>query len=133
MKTYAELCPNLTAYQIWMVKSNLKYIEAEGLETVVNRLRANGYNNIADGVVACHEHRERVSLKGTKTPEEVAERCRNMEIVDLREVQAKLQGVLDGTIPNPAVNEANRRILSRNLGIVTRILETREEEVYRVS
>lgn len=34
----------------WMVKSNLQYIEAEGVETVVNRLRVQGYDRVANAV-----------------------------------------------------------------------------------
>jgi hypothetical protein len=40
----------LDAYERWMVKSNLEYIKTEGLEVVVARLRANGYNRVANVV-----------------------------------------------------------------------------------
>lgn len=46
---------NLNPFQQWMVRSNLQYIPAEGLDVVVNRLRANGYPNIADGVTEAYE------------------------------------------------------------------------------
>ena len=45
----------LNPFQQWMVRSNLQYIPAEGLDVVVNRLRANGYPNIADGVTEAYE------------------------------------------------------------------------------
>jgi len=50
MKTHNE--KPLDAVELWMVKSNLEYVKAEGLETVVARLRANGYNRVAAGVEA---------------------------------------------------------------------------------
>lgn len=40
----------LNPFEQWMVKSNLQYIEAEGVEAVVNRLRVQGYNRVADAV-----------------------------------------------------------------------------------
>ncbi len=45
----------LNPFECWMVRSNLQYIPAEGLELVVNRLRDNGYPNIAEGVIQAHE------------------------------------------------------------------------------
>lgn len=43
---------DLDAYERWMVESNLEYVTNEGLEVVVNRLRARGYGRVADGVAA---------------------------------------------------------------------------------
>jgi hypothetical protein len=40
----------LTAYELWMVKSNLQYVDRDGIELVVARLKANGYHRVADGV-----------------------------------------------------------------------------------
>jgi hypothetical protein len=40
----------LDAFDLWMVKQNLKYAKTEGLETVVARLRANGYHTVAAAV-----------------------------------------------------------------------------------
>lgn len=40
----------LDAFQQWMVARNLEYVETEGLEAVLDRLRAQGYNRVADAV-----------------------------------------------------------------------------------
>jgi len=45
----------LTPFEQWMVKSNLAYVAAEGIDVVVARLRANGYNRVADGVQAAYD------------------------------------------------------------------------------
>jgi hypothetical protein len=39
-------------YTDWMIEQNIKYAQIEGTETVVARLRALGYNRVADGVQA---------------------------------------------------------------------------------
>ena len=41
----------LDTVQQWMVKRNLEYVQTEGIEAVVNRLRENGYNKVADAVL----------------------------------------------------------------------------------
>lgn len=40
----------LNPFEQWMARSNLQYIPAEGLELVCHRLRAQGYDHIADEV-----------------------------------------------------------------------------------
>lgn len=45
----AEAKP-LGAFEQWMVKSNLERLKTEGLETIVARLRASGYDRVADAV-----------------------------------------------------------------------------------
>jgi len=42
----------LNPFEKWMVKSNMQYVPAEGIETVCARLRAAGYPQIAAGVEA---------------------------------------------------------------------------------
>ena len=42
----------LDGMQQWMVKCNLEYVKTEGLEVVLARLRAQGYNMVADAVEA---------------------------------------------------------------------------------
>jgi len=42
----------LSPFERWMVKSNLEHVKTEGLEKIVNTLRANGYYRIADAVEA---------------------------------------------------------------------------------
>jgi hypothetical protein len=45
----------ISPVELWMAKSNLRYIPAEGLATVVARLRANGYERVARTVEALVE------------------------------------------------------------------------------
>lgn len=46
----------LNPFERWMVKSNLEHLEEYGgLEVAVARLRANGYDRIADAVKAAGE------------------------------------------------------------------------------
>lgn len=40
----------LNPFEQWMVKSNLERLKIEGLETIVDRLRATGYYRVADAV-----------------------------------------------------------------------------------
>jgi len=40
----------LNPFEVWMVKQNLGYVKDEGLEIVVARLRAQGYNRVAEAV-----------------------------------------------------------------------------------
>jgi len=42
----------LSAFEKWMVKSNLQYVKAEGVAAVVARLKANGYSKVAAAVQA---------------------------------------------------------------------------------
>ncbi len=47
--------PDLGPFEQWMVKSNMRYIPEEGVEVVVARLRANGYDRIARAVQQAHD------------------------------------------------------------------------------
>lgn len=40
----------LDPVECWMVKQNLNYVQTEGVETVVARLRQGGYNRVANAV-----------------------------------------------------------------------------------
>lgn len=40
----------LSPFEQWMVKSNLEHAKTQGLKSVVNQLRANGYPQIAAAV-----------------------------------------------------------------------------------
>lgn len=40
----------LDGYDLWMVRQNVEHAKTEGAETVVNRLRAGGYERIAAAV-----------------------------------------------------------------------------------
>lgn len=44
------MAKELDAVECWMVKCNLEYVVTEGIDVVVARLRANGYNRVADAV-----------------------------------------------------------------------------------
>lgn len=44
----------LSPYEQWMVRSNLEYVAAEGLDTVCARLEQNGYPRIAKAVRQHH-------------------------------------------------------------------------------
>ena len=48
MKTFVN--KPLNPFEKWMVKQNLEYAKLEGLETVVSRLLANGYERVASAV-----------------------------------------------------------------------------------
>ncbi len=42
----------LNPFQMWMVRQNLEYAKAEGIDTVVNRLLSGGYTSVAAAVRA---------------------------------------------------------------------------------
>lgn len=42
----------LSPFERWMVKYNIRRVKTDGLKPVVDHLRAQGYNRVADGVVA---------------------------------------------------------------------------------
>jgi hypothetical protein len=42
--------PKLSPFDRWMVQRNLEYAKTEGVETVVARLRAQGYDRVASAV-----------------------------------------------------------------------------------
>ena len=46
---------NLNYFQIWMVEQNLQYVETEGLEMVLNRLRNQGYFKVARAILDIHK------------------------------------------------------------------------------
>lgn len=47
-----DIDDKLDNYERWMVESNLKHSETVRIEVVIARLRLNGYNRVADAVIA---------------------------------------------------------------------------------
>lgn len=66
------------------------------------------------------------SLRSCKNDEEIRQRCRDMFLGDLRE----LQTLLEIASENLLYSDDNRAAFKHNLGIVTPILEERESQNY---
>lgn len=52
----------LNPFEIWMVQQNMSYVDTEGLEVVVSRLKAGGYDRVAAAVnEQCKGNKEKPS------------------------------------------------------------------------